>query len=272
MKAEKKLRVRNFVWLAIALLILLGLIGISFFKQSRSTRALTHTWEVKNVISNLISSIKDAETGQRGYVITSETDYLAPYHLALTQSDLGIENLKELTKEDTIQQENIKRIDKFINLKFNQLEENIDLVEEGNDMDVVALIKTDLGKKYMDSIRKVSVEMFEREEQQLENRIQNYKNWRLTSIILAILSALLVVYCLIKIYREVYPVFSEIIETRKELHNASANLAETINKLKESQNEKLEEIKEKDIKLQAQTIKIERLEEEVNSLKNKHNT
>ena len=272
MKAEKKLRVRNFVWLAVALLILLGLIGISFFKQSRSTRALTHTWEVKNVISNLISSIKDAETGQRGYVITSETDYLAPYHSAITQYDLSLENLKELTKEDSVHLVNVNRIDKFINLKFNQLEENIDLVEDVNDMDVVALIKTDLGKKYMDSIRKVSAEMFEREEQQLENRVQDYKNWRLTSIILAIASALLVVYCLIKIYREVYPVFSEIIETRKELHNASANLAETINKLKQSQNAKLEELKEKDVELQAHIVKIERLEEEINLLKGKRKT
>tara|TARA_R110002049_G_scaffold242357_1_gene416185 strand:- start:26030 stop:26836 length:807 start_codon:yes stop_codon:yes gene_type:complete len=267
MKTNQKLKVKNFVWLAISLLIMLALIGISFFKQSRSSRDLVHTWEVKNTISNLISSIKDAETGQRGYVITSETDYLAPYHTTTTNYERNLNKLKELALVDSVQIKNINTLDSLIRLKFKQLDNSISLTEAGNDSLVIDIIKTDLGKKYMDDIRSVGKDMFELEEEQLDIRIQKFKNWRTLSIVLALISALLVIYCLIKIYREVYPVFTEIVETRKELHNASANLSETVSKLKKSEDDKLTELKEREIEINAQNLKIEQLQDELKKLK-----
>tara|TARA_R110002049_G_scaffold302713_2_gene496079 strand:+ start:17887 stop:18690 length:804 start_codon:yes stop_codon:yes gene_type:complete len=267
MKTNQKLKIKNFVWLAVSLLIILALIGVSFFKQSRSSRDLVHTWEVKNTISNLISSIKDAETGQRGYIITSETDYLAPYHTTTTNYERKLNELKKLALVDSVQINNINKLDSLIQLKFKQLDNSISLTEAGNDSLVLQIIKTDLGKLYMDDIRSVGKDMSELEEEQLAIRIQKFKNWRTLSIILALASALLVIYCLVKIYREVYPVFSEIVETRKELHNASANLAETVAQLKLAQEEKSAELEEQTIMIDAQKLKIQQLEEELSKLK-----
>lgn len=267
MKRNEKLKVKNFVWLAVSLLVMLALIGLSFFKQSRSSRDLVHTWEVKNRIGNLISSIKDAETGQRGYIITSETDYLAPYHTTITNYDRSLSELKELTITDSAQIKNIHRLDSLIRLKFSQLDKTIGITEAGNDSLVVERIKTDLGKIYMDDIRSVGKDMVEIEESELDLRIQKFKSWRTLSIILALLSTMLVIYCLVKIYREVYPVFNEIVETRKELHNASANLSETVAQLKRSQDEKATEIEEKTMIIEAQSLNIKQLKEELEKLK-----
>lgn len=269
MKTSEKLRTRNFVWLAIALLGLLGLMAVSFLKQSRSTKAVTSTWEVKKAIADVINDIKDAETGERGYLITSETDYLAPYHSALTNYELNLKALKDLTAQDSVQQKSIVTLDSLTQLKFKELDILIDLSEEGKDSLVVAQIKTDRGKEYMDNIRLVRHQMLEHEENLLAERIQNFKNWRTTSIILAIIAAMLVVYSLIKIYRDVYPVFNKIIETRKELHNTSANLAETVEKLKQNEESQAEELEAKAIKLQAQKVKIDLLEKEIERIKSK---
>lgn len=258
---KSKLKVTNFIWLAVALLVLLGLIGISFLKQSHSTKDLTKTWEIKSKISNLTSAVKDAETGQRGYIITSKTDYLVPYHSALTAYDKEYRELINLMKSDSLQQKRLNSIDSLISLKFFQLERNINIVETGNDSLVELKIKTDLGKLYMDGIRDLSYQLTKREEEKLDDNIRNYKNWRLTSIVLALLSALLVIYCLVKIYREVYPVFNEIVDTRKELHNTSANLAETIKKLKESEKENLKKLEEKSTEIKALKVKNKQLKD-----------
>ena len=46
---------------------------------------VTHSYEVEGKLNDLVSELKDAETGQRGFVITGEDSYLTPYQSALTQ-------------------------------------------------------------------------------------------------------------------------------------------------------------------------------------------
>ena len=45
---------------------------------------MTHTHQVRGELADLLSELKDAETGQRGYVITGDESYLEPYKSALT--------------------------------------------------------------------------------------------------------------------------------------------------------------------------------------------
>lgn len=263
MKSNPKLKIGNFIWLAIALLVFLGLIGISFYKQSQSTKSLLQTWEVKTLITDLISAMKDAETGQRGFIMTSETDYLAPYHNAVSDYKKKIETLKVLVHQDSIQLHNVRVLDSTIAYKVNKLKENINLVENNKDSIAVERVKIKIGKSAMDEIRSIGDDIYLLEEKHSESRLENYKNWRTISIILALLSAGIVIFSIIKIYKEVYPVFNDIIETRRELQNASANLSETVNELEKSKEESIQLINEKDILIQTQKHKIENLETEL---------
>lgn len=262
-----RLKIVNFVWLAISLLVFMGLIGVSYYKQSQSTKALLKTWEVKTLITDLISAMKDAETGQRGFIMTSETDYLAPYHNAVTGYKKKIENLKELVDQDSEQLENIEILDSTISFKINQLKENINLVENNKDSLAIERVKIKIGKSAMDEIRSIGDDIYLKEEEQLQLRTDQYRNWRRISIILALISAGIVIYSIIKIYREVYPVFNDIIQTRRELQNTSANLSETVNELEKAKEESLQLLNEKDILIQTQKHKIESLEKEIKQSK-----
>ena len=267
MSTSERLKIQNFIWLAVSLLVLLALIGLSFYKQSQSSNALLRTWEVKTLITDIISGMKDAETGQRGYVMTSETDYLAPYHNAVTSYEKQISKLKSLTGNDSVQLYNIKRIDSAITEKIYQLKKNIDLVENSQDSVAVERIKIKIGKSTMDDIRSIGKEIYAKQEEQLLQIEDDFDDWRALTIILAIISAAIIIYSILKIYREVYPVFNKMIETRQELQNASANLSETVNELEKAKAEGLNVLNEKEIIINAQKTKIKTLEKELERYK-----
>jgi len=74
--------------LGLAVLLVVGAVSYdSTTKVSSSAEWVRHTHEVLTGLEGLLSGIKDAETGQRGYVITGESRYLEPYNTAVTSSD-----------------------------------------------------------------------------------------------------------------------------------------------------------------------------------------
>src|SRR5882757_5528818 len=56
---------------------------------------VSHTHEVRTELANLVSELKDAETGQRGYVITGNDSYLAPYQSALAEIKSTFDKLRK---------------------------------------------------------------------------------------------------------------------------------------------------------------------------------
>ncbi|MGH8523163.1 MAG: sensor histidine kinase [Gammaproteobacteria bacterium] len=87
----------------------------------RATRALidanawvAHSHEVIEEIEATLSTVKDAETGQRGYLITGEEIYLEPYREALGDIDRQIGRLRQLTVDNPVQQRWIAHLDSLI--------------------------------------------------------------------------------------------------------------------------------------------------------------
>src|SRR5215831_16355826 len=62
-------------------------------------RLVFHTHPVLTSLEVVLSTLKDAETGERGYIITDSTDYLEPYRSAVHQIDEDLQTLKELTAD-----------------------------------------------------------------------------------------------------------------------------------------------------------------------------
>src|SRR5580693_1186687 len=63
-----------------------------------------HTHQVRAELADLLSELKDAETGQRGYIITGDESYLEPYKSALTGLKTTVADLKTLTSDNPDQQ------------------------------------------------------------------------------------------------------------------------------------------------------------------------
>src|SRR6267142_626797 len=67
-----------------------------------------HTYEVLRNLDETVARLVDAETGQRGYLLTGDDAYLEPYRAAIKSIDQTIGNLKNLTSDNPNQQKRIQ--------------------------------------------------------------------------------------------------------------------------------------------------------------------
>ena len=75
----------------------------------------------QKLLANLLSTMKDAETGQRGFLITGEDEYLAPYQSALASVDDEIKAMRGLTADNPRQQQRLDRFYVLSHEKFAEL-------------------------------------------------------------------------------------------------------------------------------------------------------
>lgn len=109
----------------IAIFILLFLSSIAY-KHNRglneSSKLLMHTYEINIQLERLMSAIKDAETGQRGYMITRNSRFLTPYLFSRDKVNTSFITLKKLTADNPKQKQNLKKLFKLIIQRYVSFE------------------------------------------------------------------------------------------------------------------------------------------------------
>ena len=120
---------------------------------------VTHTQQVLFELSQTESLIKDAETGQRGYLYTEDSKYLAPYNSAISQIDPHIDELARLTADNPPQQERISRLRDLKQAKITELAQAIAIYRSGKPDSAKALVLSDRGRLLMESIHELIGEM-----------------------------------------------------------------------------------------------------------------
>ena len=88
---------------------------------------VTQTHNVLTALQELLSAVKDAETGQRGYVITGRSSYLQPYHEAVAVVQERQDRLKHLAGGRALTPERLQELDYLVTQKFAELDKVIDL-------------------------------------------------------------------------------------------------------------------------------------------------
>jgi len=101
----------------------------------------------------LLSHVQDAETGQRGYLLTGEEPYLAPYSAALKAIPAQLDEIARMTSVNSGQEERLVVLRQHIDAKLAELAGTIDLKRNGQDAAAMALVRSDAGKLEMDTIR-----------------------------------------------------------------------------------------------------------------------
>ena len=113
-----------------AIVLIASGFAISFYsynQYSNDMQRVRHTYQVTESLENILSLIKDVETGSRGYVITNDTTYLEPYREALKQLPGEIELLRILTTDNKIQIQRRVRLEKLIDEKLGITKSRIDI-------------------------------------------------------------------------------------------------------------------------------------------------
>ena len=132
-----------------------------------------HSYQVSNNLDNLISDFENMETGQRGYVITGQENFLEPYTAGLSDLSIRFQMLQTLTLDNSVQQQNLSTIKSFGDVKTLDLNNSILLRKNGGFNVAQADVLTDKGKQDMDSIRAAVVKMQTEESRLLKIRTDN---------------------------------------------------------------------------------------------------
>jgi methyl-accepting chemotaxis protein len=135
-----------------------------------------HTYQVLDQIAALNSSLKDAETGQRGFVITGEEGYLAPYTGALSALSAEQQALRTLTADNPQQQQRLDQLAPLIDAKLAELKNTIDLRRASGFGAAQKVVLTNAGKSVMDQIRSLTDAMGNAESSLLSTRTSAEKS------------------------------------------------------------------------------------------------
>jgi signal transduction histidine kinase len=148
--------VRRMVLLGSAILLVttLQLLPEQNFNRARDAEQLvSHTLRVLNATGLLLSTMEDAETGQRGYLLTGDDHYLGPYQSALSKQLLARQTLHQLTADNSDQQARLAKLDQLVETRLSVSRRIIDLYRADGRNAALAAIATDEAKRVMDEIR-----------------------------------------------------------------------------------------------------------------------
>ncbi|MBA3334194.1 MAG: CHASE3 domain-containing protein [Acidobacteria bacterium] len=161
------------------ILALLILLGIGFFAY-RSTKSLNeairweqHTREVLLELDETLHSITDAETSERGFVLTDDESFLEPYQQTAPTFNESIKKLKTLVADNPLQTENSKKLEKLAGEKLDFINRTIEIRRSQGFSQAVEKISSNQGKNLMDEIRRLVGEMKDIEKNLLITREAN---------------------------------------------------------------------------------------------------
>lgn len=164
-------------------LIFVVLLSFSLLRVQRLHNSVTQTQMVIQTLQLYEQNFLNSETAQRGYLLTGQAIYLAPFIQAQAENQSQFLQLNSLTK-DLSEHQKIERLGFLFNTKSNELKETIDLAQKGNLDEALALVKQGEGLKYTQQFEKLASEIFFDEKKNLE--ILQVKNEYIIQAMLAI--------------------------------------------------------------------------------------
>jgi CHASE3 domain sensor protein len=158
---------------SLVLLVAIGTVSyISIAKLSSTSEWVTHTHEVLEHVAGVLGQLKDAETGQRGYIITGDESFLEPYQSGSAEVLNVVKQLRKLTADNPSQQKRIDAAEPLIVSKLAQLKQTIELRRKGESDEAVKIVRGGEGKRVMDELRRILEEMDGEERGLLAQRTQ----------------------------------------------------------------------------------------------------
>jgi signal transduction histidine kinase len=136
--------------------VLMAIVGfnsyLSINKLIEASAQQVHTYNVLARLDDLLSLLKDAETGQRGFIIVGTKRYLEPYTAAIGKIEPALKDIEHLVVDNPAQQQRLVVLKSKIAEKLAELDEMISLMKKKGFESTKMVIQADKGKKIMDEI------------------------------------------------------------------------------------------------------------------------
>ncbi len=168
--------IRNtLLFLAIGTLTLFLIVGVSLWLSARSQEYFEEVVAARSIRSasaDLMAVMQDAETGQRGYLLTGAEEYLAPYREAMAEFEPRLADLAAASAFDPEFAPLRAALEGPLRAKVEEMARAVDLMRGGRPQDALALVRQGEGKRLMDEIRTLMDQMLGRSEAQLRGAMQ----------------------------------------------------------------------------------------------------
>ncbi len=132
--------------------------------------AVEHTLLVRTEAGMLLSLLKDAETGQRGFVITGKQEYVEPYNAAVVELPKHIAAFRRLTADNMRQQQNVDTFERLAERRITILREGVAARNEYGFESAAQIVGQGEGKRVMDSAREVVAQILQEEDRLWQER------------------------------------------------------------------------------------------------------
>ncbi len=184
------------------LVALMALWSFSAVRQSEDSAAWQkHTLMVMDMADSFLSGLKDAETAQRGYLLTGDETYLEPYLTAHDRVAPRLAELRRFTQDNPAQQHRLDVLAPLIEKRLALLTQTIALRRDHHTGDALKILRSGRGKQLMDGIRVEMRDFNKMEKDLLAQRDAQYSaNLRQLLLLIAATSILVVILTFISVY------------------------------------------------------------------------
>src|SRR5664280_588179 len=180
-RAERRSRVilpgqalTAFIVAVIAIFVIAGISYQSLKARTANSMSVNHVNEIRQQLDLFLSNLSDAETGQRGFLLTGLESFLEPYNLALTLLPGDRATLRRLAVHPD-QQRNLDTLGPVTTQRLDELAQTLALKRAGQADAAAEIVRSGRGKLLMDRLRAAIAEMNTVEERLLEERTKDWQ-------------------------------------------------------------------------------------------------
>jgi methyl-accepting chemotaxis protein len=158
--------------LVFCLFVAIGAVAYrSLSTMTATNNWVTHTQSVLEHVASLVSLLRGAESGERGFVITDNASFLGSYDETQGEVPLAVRRLRELTSDNPNQQRRLDSIEPLITSRLAELKRVIEARRTDGFDAAQKMVLQGQGKRIMDELRRVAAEMDQEERTLLRQRI-----------------------------------------------------------------------------------------------------
>jgi PAS domain S-box-containing protein len=165
---------RSWLWPLVAAIALVTLLGVLAARQYLwfldASAQVDHTYQVMQAIDSVVDRLVDAETGQRGYLVTGNRTFLAPYTGAASDVAARLRRLEALVADNPLQSRAVGQVSALADERLSEMAVVLERFDAGDRAVAVARVNEGRGKRIMDAIRAGAAEMRATEQALLDAR------------------------------------------------------------------------------------------------------
>ncbi len=244
----KKIEKYAYLGIAVSLIILVAISSVSYqglVRIQNDFKWVVSTREVLLNFSYFLSSLKDAEMGQRGFLLTGQERHLRPYKYVEEGVKSHFKSLRIIAGDNVAQQTKIDTCEKLVTEKLQELQKLISLQKDKGPEAVKKVILTGTGKQFMEEIQALAMEMDKKERVLLDQRSKSIAVRikldavvKIAAIIILLITAILIVSrvsYLFRIYKKAMTKQIELVDMKSNfVSNVSHELRTPLKAIRES--------------------------------------